>query len=362
MSRISNHIECNQEKVLNAYNPKISVIVPCYNVEKYIEECLDSIIRQTYSNLEIILVDDGSKDSTGAIIDRYAEIDKRIVTIHKRNGGLSSARNAGLDIMTGDLVSFVDSDDYVDVHLYEYVVSAWETNRDAYFAQFGFIHFIDGTEVPPCEDDFTFEMISNKKAIGYHVLNDLYNSVWNKVYRRDIFNNLRFLEGRIIEDIPVSLEVYYKYDKIINIYKKMYYYRNRPYSIMNGDSRKIYEAMCENARYLIEGKYKNDKSFIKYSTNFVMRSLTKNFIFNNRMLLNDTNVVEIENKKNAIDQILKLRKYFKYKFELYENLKLKSINTYVKAKLFEYSPKILLFYDNPFLEVKLFIKRLLGRY
>ena len=94
-------------------NPKISVIVPVYNVEKYLPTCLDSIIAQSYKNLEIIVVDDGAKDSSGAICDEYAKKDVRIVSLHKQNGGLSDARNYGMQFMTGDYISFIDSDDYV---------------------------------------------------------------------------------------------------------------------------------------------------------------------------------------------------------------------------------------------------------
>ena len=98
---------------------KISVVIPIYNVEKYIERCIDSVLNQTYMNLEIILVDDGSPDRCGEICDNYAQIDKRIRVIHKENGGLSSARNAGLRIATGDYISFVDSDDWIEPHMYE---------------------------------------------------------------------------------------------------------------------------------------------------------------------------------------------------------------------------------------------------
>ena len=104
--------------------PLISVIVPVYNVEKYLRKCVDSIVNQTYKNLEIILVDDGSPDNCGKICDEFAEMDNRVMVIHKENGGLSSARNAGLDIATGEYITFVDSDDYIENDTYEKVVVA----------------------------------------------------------------------------------------------------------------------------------------------------------------------------------------------------------------------------------------------
>ena len=97
---------------------KISVIIPVYNVEKYLKRCLDSVINQTYKNLEIILVDDGSTDNSGKICDEYAKNDKRIIVIHKENGGVSVARNIGLDICTGDYVNFIDSDDWIDLKFF----------------------------------------------------------------------------------------------------------------------------------------------------------------------------------------------------------------------------------------------------
>ena len=111
--------------------PKISVIIPVYKVEQYLPECLDSIINQTYKNLEIICIDDGSPDNSGKILDEYASKDNRIRVIHKENGGISSARNAGLDIATGDWISFVDSDDWLDINTYEKLLSsADEANTD----------------------------------------------------------------------------------------------------------------------------------------------------------------------------------------------------------------------------------------
>ena len=105
---------------------KLSVIVPIYNVEQYLKKCLNSIVNQTYKDLEIILVDDGSPDGCPQLCDEYASLDNRIKVIHKKNGGLSSARNAGLDIATGDYVTFVDSDDYLETDIYEKVINIFE--------------------------------------------------------------------------------------------------------------------------------------------------------------------------------------------------------------------------------------------
>ena len=125
---------------------KISVIVPVYQVEEYLEKCIESIINQTYKNLEIILVDDGSKDKCPSICDRYQKMDNRIVVIHKENGGLSSARNAGLDIATGELVTFVDSDDYIEADMLAVLASILEDYRCDISVCFWKEVFRDGTK------------------------------------------------------------------------------------------------------------------------------------------------------------------------------------------------------------------------
>lgn len=345
----------------NDFCPKISVIVPCYNVEKYVEECLESIIHQTYDNLEIILVNDGSNDNTGSILDRYATKDDRIVVIHKPNGGLSSARNAGLDIMTGDLVSFIDSDDFVDIRLYQCVVSAWSKNINVDFVQFGYKPFEDGDVISASTDVPTFDIISREKAIGCHIILFKYNCVWGKIFKKDMFSNIRFMEGRIVEDLPVSLEAYYNSHKIININTYLYYYRVRQGSIMTSDHFRVYNSVVENTRCLAEGKYKNDKKFIKYAYNCVLSIFINDFIRYNRSLINDTDIEVISQKIRSIDAIKSIRFPFNYTFMLYPSFEFESLSLYIKAKLFLISPRLALFYDNFYLEFKLFVKKLLGK-
>lgn len=213
----------------------ISVIIPIYKVEKYLERCVDSVINQSYSNLEIILVDDGSPDQCPVICDDYAKQDNRVKVIHKINGGLSSARNIGLDIAKGDYIYFLDSDDFLCEDtiqsLYEFL-----KNNDADISICS-MKYVDesGREInAPMDSPILTENISGVIAIekifqeaGYY-----YVPVWNKLYRKDIFKELRFPVGRIHEDEFIVHHVFSKCKKIACTSQKLYNYVQRSDSIM----------------------------------------------------------------------------------------------------------------------------------
>ncbi len=211
--------------------PLISVIVPVYNVEKYLRDCLDSIVNQTYKNLEIILVNDGSKDSSGAICDEYKNKDKRIQVVHKENGGLSSARNVGLDIAKGEYISFLDSDDYIHKEFIKKLYSLCvENNLD--IAQCEFYEFKDKVEeVNEVERVNVFtplEMINNIFLLdGYHNV-----VVWNKLYKKYLFESMRFPLGKIHEDEFTTYKVFYECKtSIATTNLKYHYYRKSNTSI-----------------------------------------------------------------------------------------------------------------------------------
>ena len=211
---------------------KISVIVPIYKVEKYLNRCADSIINQNYRNLEIILVDDGSPDSSGLISDEYARIDPRVRVIHKPNGGLSDARNAGIEIATGDYIGFVDSDDFIHPDMFR---DLYELIRkyDADIAQCSYRAVADDTFVDP-GDAYNEKVISNLDALrliytGYKVD---YVVAWDKLYRRQLFDSIRFPKGKIHEDESTTYKLFYLSGKIAVIDKKYYYYYQSPDSII----------------------------------------------------------------------------------------------------------------------------------
>lgn len=207
----------------------VSVIVPIYNVEQYIKRCVDSILSQTYRNLEIILVNDGSPDRCGEICDAYAEKDSRIRVIHKKNGGLSDARNAALDVCTGEYISFVDSDDYISKDFIETLYHAIKTHHTS-LAVCGIMKFDDAgaisTDYAPSD---TLKCVTG---------NEMIETVWrpaacNKLYHRSLFDGIRYPVGKLYEDLFIYHDILAKVDRISLTGKNSYYYFNRQSSIMN---------------------------------------------------------------------------------------------------------------------------------
>lgn len=208
----------------------ISVIVPIYNVEEYLDECIISIVNQTYKNLEIILVDDGSPDNCSKICDNWAIKDNRIKVIHKNNGGLSDARNTGLDIATGDYVSFIDSDDWISNNFIEKLLN---------------ISKYEKADIVAC----SINNVYSNKVIKYQTKpiigtsNNIYPLIYcentffsisacNKLYKKNCWNNIRFPYGKTCEDAFTTYLLVDKANKIVQIDEPLYYYRIRENSIM----------------------------------------------------------------------------------------------------------------------------------
>ncbi len=205
----------------------ISVIVPVYNVEQYLETCIDSIQKQTYSHLEIILVDDGSRDRSGDICDNLAMRDPRIKVIHKENGGLASARNAGIKEAQGDYLGFVDSDDWIKSNMYEdllngILVSGADIAVSGRVLYYG-VHYKKNLYTLK-----TVEVWKPKEAIARLLAWDgIDSSACDKLYKKDIFTNIKFPENRLHEDIFVMYKILGNVNKIIHIGDFKYFYRQR---------------------------------------------------------------------------------------------------------------------------------------
>lgn len=201
-------------------NPTISIIVPVYKVEKYLNRCVDSILNQTYTDFECILVDDGSPDKCGQICDEYAELDKRIRVIHKENGGLSDARNVGIDAAKGEYISFIDSDDWIHPQMIEILYG-------------GIIH--NGVLMSICAYKETESYIAFNKVEAYQftisngmdfLVNNNVTAVvaWNKLYHKKLFKGIRYPYGRIHEDEFTTYKLLYKAGDIAYCNEMLYYY------------------------------------------------------------------------------------------------------------------------------------------
>lgn len=214
--------------------PLISVIVPVYKVEKYLNQCVESIVNQTYRNLEIILVDDGSPDNCPAMCDAWAAKDSRIKVIHKENGGLSDARNAGLDIAAGAYIAFVDSDDWIAPDFLELLYEALKA-KNADIAECGVAYVDEGGNVLRNRATANLSEMDKIEALRRLVLEDgIYQTVWNKLYRREVIDGIQFEKGRHHEDDFWTYQVFDRADRLATVNRLLYNYLQRDGSIMGG--------------------------------------------------------------------------------------------------------------------------------
>ena len=243
--------------------PLISVIVPIYQVEAYLEECLDSILNQTYRQLEIILIDDGSPDRCGEICDRYASRDSRIQVIHQTNQGLSAARNVGMDMATGEYISFIDSDDYIVPQYYEKMLEGFKQYPDAPIIACLVYQDKDGQITRLSPNWHTTEPVFHSSLTFCEecLLGKMTVAVWNKLFRAELLKDIRFRVGRIFEDSlfmhdlsPILKQ--YPGDVVV-IPHYLNYYRIRQGSICHGEEPKIIGSLHSYLDIITESKEQN---------------------------------------------------------------------------------------------------------
>ncbi|OZG64348.1 glycosyltransferase [Bifidobacterium eulemuris] len=227
--------------------PLISVIVPVYNAEKYLRHCVDSILAQSHTNLELILVDDGATDDSPQICDEYAARDPRVTVIHQDNGGIAKAQNTGLDAASGDYIAFADNDDILDRHNLEYLLHALETTgadmSKARWRQFGVSQIADvaqeaawGADEPSKVTVFAHPLTAYQTVfckslrllgdkLGRNTEARYFNEAnWCRLYRRELWEGLRFPEGMYAQDVMVAGELYSRMDKVADIDVVLYYW------------------------------------------------------------------------------------------------------------------------------------------
>ena len=209
----------------------ISVIVPVYKVEPYLDRCVRSIVEQTYTDLEIILVDDGSPDNCPAICDAWAERDGRIKVIHQSNAGAGAARNVALDIAKGDLIAFVDSDDYLSPDMYTHLYSLLEQGAD--IAECGHMNVYDDSAPFDCSDT-SVHTYTAREAMEEHIRDHIFRQlIWNKLYRREMIGDIRFPAGTKIDDEFFTYQVLGNAKTLIRSERICYAYRQQQVSIMH---------------------------------------------------------------------------------------------------------------------------------
>ena len=202
---------------------KISIIVPFYNVEPFARRCIDSILNQTYKNLEIILIDDGSPDKCGEICDEYAKRDKRIKVVHQENKGLCSARNKGLSLATGEYIGFVDSDDWINEDMYEYLLDGLVKN-EADISVCGYYRAVDSEELKENKVDRKYIFNNNQAIVNLVSTFKIRVFFWNKLFKKDIFNEIKFPEGIYYEGTYLMHIILGKINKIVVLPSAKYYY------------------------------------------------------------------------------------------------------------------------------------------
>lgn len=263
----------------------ISVIVPVYKVEKYLDKCINSIATQTYRDLEIILVDDGSPDSCGFLCDEWKKRDNRILVIHKKNGGLSDARNVGIEASHGEYLSFIDSDDYIDPGMLEQLYHAI-TEHDAQIAVCNFTYeYADdykAEENKILREKSLFEekLLLTGKDFVERAMKDLATVsvvAWNKLYRRELFAKLKYPKGRLHEDEFVFHHLMYPCDRIVCIPYIGYHYLQRTSSIVNSEISLIryidvIDAYIDRGRYFLE---RNEKALTVRCDGLILSRLKK---------------------------------------------------------------------------------------
>ncbi len=238
---------------------KLSIIIPVYNVEKYLDQCLQSSISQSYDDIEIVIVDDGSTDSSGEICKRYKKADSRIHYVYQENGGLSKARNTGLLNASGEYVLFADSDDWLNNKTCEYCVDIiHKYNPDVIV--FGFAKAFDDKEEIITVSGLETGYISQDEAMTLLGDDSFGNYAWNKCYKKSLFDNIKYPVGKLLEDIGTTCHVFHKASKFYYLKEVLYYYRQRQDSIMHIQSHKRVHDEFEqryNQMVFFQNEYKN---------------------------------------------------------------------------------------------------------
>mgnify|MGYP004636798191 CR=1 FL=1 len=251
----------------------ISIIVPVYNVEKYLERCIKSIIGQTYKNIEIILVDDGSKDNSAKICDDFMKKDNRIKVIHKKNGGLSDARNAGIEISKGEYIGFIDSDDYIEKDMFETLYNLCKENN-AEISMVSYYEYYNGKliAVRRSEKVEKFDKISALKELLIDT--KIQSHACTKLFKKELFEGMKFPINKSFEDIATTLKLFEKANYVALLEEPKYFYIRRDDSITGKRIYKTYKDYLDviyDKFFYLDGKYPEIDVYNAY--NFIINMI-----------------------------------------------------------------------------------------
>lgn len=256
----------------------VSVIVPVYKVEKELDRCVKSIINQTYHNLEIILVDDGSPDCCPQMCDDYAKVDKRIIVIHKENGGLSDARNAGIDVAKGTYIAFIDSDDWVENNFIEHLVTNLE-NTDSDISICGYMLVNEDGKKRQCTAEKEIEIFEHDEAMHELFAQQKFECmVCLKLYRRNLFETLRFPKDKLYEDVAISLSLFDLSKRCVVSNAGLYYYFQRNDSIVNSKFNLNKLDILEFVQNMIEYSHKHNHQYDMETEGFYLKAVLMNIL------------------------------------------------------------------------------------
>ncbi|HHW37926.1 MAG TPA: glycosyltransferase [Bacillales bacterium] len=283
-------------------NPKISIIVPVYKVEPYIHKCVDSILGQTFTDFEVILVDDGSPDNCGEICDEYAQKDSRVKVIHKENGGLSDARNAGIDRARGDYIGFVDSDDWIEPDMYELLYGMCIENNCEIACCTSIIHFKNKTVV---NGTHSLTVHDRNHAMRTMLEGELFDEVvWTKLFKRSLLKDIRFTVGIVYEDTAFTYKVIHESNQVCCIGAPKYNYLKRDDSVMDNAVKNI----RIDAVFIYDEMYKFIEKYYQELSNLVALKLANSSMSTLNLLSSRQKYKENKEKYFTVTSIL--NKYF----------------------------------------------------
>lgn len=302
----------------------ISIIVPIYNVEKYLKKCIETIINQTYKKLEIILINDGSTDRCKEICDEYKNIDNRIKVIHKNNEGIAETRNLGLKLATGQYIGFVDPDDYIENNMYEILYkNIKNTKSDISICSYQIID--DKNKIQTLNDTGEIYIYNKIEALQRLLKGEITSHQWNKLYKKEIFNGIVYPKEKVMEDIAITYLLFEKSDKIVYQHTILYNYIQRKTSILGKINEKLIndleEVIYNKNRYLAK-KYPELQKYID------VENLRYIKIYFDDIAICNSKKLFFSNKFN------KYYKEYKELFKIYKEEVLKTEKNSIKRKEF----------------------------